>query len=271
MKYKNFLTDESEGNTEYKDVFLQEFDIITAENYCKPKQIIKSTDDTIENSYINYDGCHYINDWAVENNIAHKGHALTWPSPSKYPDWYEEITDADVLEAHTIDYIIEVMNEMGELYAWDVVNEAISNSDAVYLKDNVLTPVDDYVCLAFTTARAVREANGWDTILFYNEYDFESDQGDFTVKSDKVLELMTDMVDRDCGVDAVGFQTHIDLSYSDENIQGIKNNFDAYADLGLYVQISEIDVRCGKGETNSKYTECAVEEGEEWTNDMYTA
>jgi GH35 family endo-1,4-beta-xylanase len=77
-------------------------------------------------------------------------------------------------------------DDLQEDDGWDDVNEAISNSDAVYLKDNVLTPLDDYVCLAFTTARAVREANGWDTILFYDEYDFESDQGDFKVKSDKV-------------------------------------------------------------------------------------
>lgn len=51
-----------------------------------------------------------------------------------------------------IDYIIEVMTEMGELYAWDVVNEAISNSDSVYIKDSMFSPIDDFICTAFMTA-----------------------------------------------------------------------------------------------------------------------
>lgn len=80
---------------------------------------------------------------------------------------------------------------------------------------------------------------------------------------------MEELIEGDCGVDGVGFQTHIDIAYSDDDMTGIKDNFSRLADLGLYVQLTEIDVRCGKGETNSKYTECPIEEGEEWTNDMY--
>jgi len=42
-----------------------------------------------------------------------------------------------LIEDHMIDWIIEVMNEMGELYAWDVVNEAIHNASPYGYKDTV--------------------------------------------------------------------------------------------------------------------------------------
>jgi len=265
MKYKNFLSDD---DGQYGEVAAREFDLITPENYCKPKMMLKSTDDTLENSYVNYDGCHYLNDYAIENDMAFRGHALVWPAPGKYPDWFEELEGDDMLEEWMIDYIIEVMHEMGDMYAWDVVNEAISNSDAEYIKTSVLSGIDDFICTAFSTAKAVANENGWETLMFYNEYDFESMYGDFATKSDKVYTLMADLVENDCGVDGVGFQTHIDIGFSDENIDGIQDNFDRLADLGLYVQYTEIDVRCGKGPNNAKYTECPIEEGEEWTSDM---
>lgn len=96
MKYKNMLTDEDVEGGQYASKFLEEFDIMTTENWCKPAQMLKSEDDTLDTWYAKYDGCHYMNDWAIENNIAHRGHALVWPSPGKYPDWFEDnYYDAD--------------------------------------------------------------------------------------------------------------------------------------------------------------------------------
>jgi GH35 family endo-1,4-beta-xylanase len=224
MKYKNMLADEDEEEPLYASTFVSEFDIATVENWCKPAQMLKSTDDTLENSYAKYDGCHYMNDWMIENDIAHRGHALVWPAPGKYPDWFEALTDDDAIEEHMINWIIEVMNEMGELYAWDVVNEVIHNSTYEY-KDTVFKNIDDFVCSAFKTAKTVADENGWDTLMFYNEYDFESMVGEFAGKSDAVYDLMEDLVTRDCGIDGVGFQTHLDIGYSDDDIQGIADNF----------------------------------------------
>jgi len=36
---------------------------------------------------------------------------------------------------------------------------------------------------------------------------------------------MEDLVTRDCGIDGVGFQTHLDIGYSDDDIEGINDNF----------------------------------------------
>ena len=248
MKYKNMLADEDVDGGQYASKFLEEFDIMTTENWCKPAQMLKSTDDTLDTWYSKFDGCHYMNDWAVENEIAHRGHALVWPSPGKYPDWFEDGyydeggAYADEVEEWMIDWIITVMNEMGELYAWDVMNEAVHNSAAEsdtitdYLKDTPFKVIDDFICTAFQTARTVNDENGWNTLLFYNEYDFESAAEDsaFYTKSQNTYHLMNYLVENDCGIDGVGYQTHIDIGYSDDDIQGIKDSFDMYADLGLY-------------------------------------
>ena len=37
----------------------------------------------------------------------------------------------------------------------------------------------------------------------------------FQVKSDKLYEWVRDLKERNCGIEAVGFQTHIDISYTD--------------------------------------------------------
>lgn len=280
MKYKNILADEDEENPLYKSTFAEHFDISTVENWCKPGQILKVDEDCESLAdcdwYVKYDACHYMNDWFIENDIAHRGHALVWPAPGKYPDWFEalphtEEADYELIEEHMIEYIIQVMNEMGELYAWDVVNEVVSNSSPYGYKDTVFKNIPDFVCTAFKTAKTVATDNGWDTLMFYNEYDFESmaEGSNFQGKSDAVYDLMEDLASRGCGVDGVGFQTHLDIGYSDDDIQGIADNFERYADIGLYVQLTEIDVRCGKNKDTYSY--CDLEEGDEWTSDMLNA
>lgn len=50
----------------------------------------------------------------------------------------------------------------------------------------------------------------------------------------------------ECPIDGVGFQNHMDITYSDENIQGIKQNVERYALIGVEVQFTETDVRCNQ-------------------------
>jgi GH35 family endo-1,4-beta-xylanase len=81
------------------------------------------------------------------------------------------------------------MTELGEVYAWDVFNEAISNNNKIFYQDSMFAKIDDFVCTFFLTASQVKHKYNWDTLLFYNEYNAESMYGAFQNKSDKVTNL----------------------------------------------------------------------------------
>ena len=238
MKFVYMQSDALE-NEQYNQTFLEEFDSLTTENWCKPKQMLKSDSQSLSDWSADFENCQFMNEFAIQNEIAHRGHALVWPSPGKYPEWLEEKyydkdgLYKDELENFMIDWIITVMHEMGELYAWDVVSGCVSNAAKAgaemseYLKDTVWYPIDDFICTAFKTAKTVSQLNGWETLLFYNDYNFNSahEDSEFFDKSENVYDLVKYLVDNDCGIDGVGFQTHLDIGFSDDDIQGMKSNF----------------------------------------------
>lgn len=70
--------------------------------------------------------------------------------------------------------------------------------------------------------------------------------GDYKTKSDKVYSLVKTLKENDCGIDGVGFQNHIDISFTDENIEAIRSNIQRYNDINITVHITETDVRCNQ-------------------------
>ena len=85
--------------------------------------------------------------------------------------------------------------------------------------------------------------------LMFNDYNHESRTGAMTLKSDAVYDFVKGLVDRGCGIDVVGFQSHFEAKdvVDSEFLNGIKTNIQRYSDLGLKVHISELDVVCKKG------------------------
>merc|ERR1712176_104462 len=108
------------------------------------------------------------------------------------------------------------------------------------LKANNWYPdVPDYVDLCF---QAAREAAGPGVKLFYNDY-----SGDSTVqsKSDRIYNYVKGMLDRGVPIDGVGLQFHIG-TWADiwfyNFYNGVRRNMQRYADLGLEVHITELDI-----------------------------
>jgi GH35 family endo-1,4-beta-xylanase len=281
----------------YKSNAEQEYDLVTAENACKPNQMMKDVDANSGQYTLYTDDCTALLSWANRNSMAFRGHALVWVTDEKYPDNFEtwannaSRTREDLYE-YLEDYIHSVMAAVGDIYSWDVVNEAIANSDTELLqsangygiKDNLFnqagTDMEDdpwVICKIFQIARDYRDAQGWSTQLVYNDYNAESMVGGFKNKSDKVYQLMHWMVDNECGVEGVGFQTHIDINYgslsyldgdvpgtSADHIAGVKANMDRLGRIGLKIHFTEVDVRYCKG---WKYTnDCPAITS--WTDDM---
>jgi len=138
----------------------------------------------------------------------------------------------------------------GQLYCWDVVNEAVADGSPSYpnnyLKSNVWYPsVPNYVDLAFQYARAADP----NIKLFYNDYGAEGSGA----KSDAVYNMLKSMKERKIPVDGVGLQYHVSLGYT-PNINDVISNIARLAALGLEVHITEMDVSFsgGNGNENSE-------------------
>jgi GH35 family endo-1,4-beta-xylanase len=107
MNYNHIQSDGLDGD--YVNHAIEEFDLITVENFCKPHQIIKSTNDTLEGMYFDYDNCLWMQEWASNNSMAFRGHALSWYNNHSYPYWYKQVDNSTELQDMFIDYITESM------------------------------------------------------------------------------------------------------------------------------------------------------------------
>ena len=127
--------------------------------------------------------------------------------------------------------------------AWDVVNEAAS--DAGTIRDaGSNNEVDgqsawvkvygdqSYIPLAFEFAKKYAPAG---CKLFYNDYNEYSPNKQAYIISD----ILKPLVEKDL-IDGVGMQSHISMSYP--TIDLYKSAMQQYADLGLEVQVTELDV-----------------------------
>src|SRR5262249_11082009 len=98
---------------------------------------------------------------------------------------------------------------------------------------------DRFIDEAFIAARAADP----DAKLFYNDYGTEGT----SAKANAVFNLVQGMVQRGVPIDGVGLQMHVSNG-GNPSAQQIATNMQRLVDLGLTVNISELDVStCGNG------------------------
>ncbi|MCL2373572.1 MAG: endo-1,4-beta-xylanase [Defluviitaleaceae bacterium] len=208
-------------------------------------------------------------EFAQANNIGMRGHTLLWHNQT--PDWFFRegfLTDGalvsrDVMIARLESYISQVLdffqtNYPGVVYAWDVVNEAVTTApgqfnnasgwhtrshwgDSNNPRSNrwyeVIGP--DYVRYAFYFARRYAAP---DVRLFYNDYNtFQRD------RTDAMLVLMEYLLDLGL-VDGIGLQSAMGLTWPSSLRTGTNNmvqELQRFGELGLEIHISELCVRIG--------------------------
>jgi endo-1,4-beta-xylanase len=218
------------NDTMYANVAGTEFAYVTPENEMK----WDSTEPT-QNQF-RFTGGDQIVQFAEAHGMKVKGHTLVWHS--QLPSWMQSMTGADTVRAAMTNHITKVMQHFkGHVIAWDVVNEAM---DGTMQRSDVFQQQigSGYIADAF---RAAHDADG-DALLFYNDYGAEGLGG----KSDAVFNMVKGLVNAGVPINGVGFQMHI-------GVQGwpptadVAANMKRYVDLGLKVNISEMDVSLCNG------------------------
>jgi endo-1,4-beta-xylanase len=215
------------GDPRYSAVLSRHFNYLTAEYEMKWGSTGQSP------GAENYGAGDAIASYAQSRNMQLKGHALIWHGST--PAYLSGLSAADFRIAFEQHIRATADHYRGRVLAWDVVNEAIAD-DGSGLRDTIFRQKlgDDYIADAF---RLAREADP-SALLFYNDYGGEGSGS----KSNRIYELVKGLLAQRVPIDGVGLQMHVTATGRPSD-GSLAANMRRLADLGLLVNISEMDVR----------------------------
>jgi endo-1,4-beta-xylanase len=172
--------------------------------------------------------------FARENGMLVFGHTLCWHT--QVPDWVfkdgASAASKELVLSRLRTHITNVMTHFrGEIYGWDVVNEAIDDGSEMY-KNNIWYQIcgPEYIFEAFEAARDADPA----AKLFYNDYSATN-----PAKREKIYTLLTELRSVEL-VDGMGMQGHWNTDAPSDGL--ISAALDRYRSTGVEVRISELDV-----------------------------
>jgi endo-1,4-beta-xylanase len=196
-------------------------------------------------------------DWAEADGIVDfaethgqqvRGHTLLWHQQN--PNWLTSGSwTRDQLGAIVQDHIAtEVGRYKGRVAAWDVVNEPF-DEDGTYRPTLFHTTLgQDYIAQALTWARAADPG----AKLYINDYNVEG----VNAKSTALYNLVKSLKERGVPIDGVGLQAHLIVGQVPSTLQ---QNIQRFADLGIDVAITELDIRMQLPATQAKLTQQAAD------------
>jgi endo-1,4-beta-xylanase len=184
--------------------------------------------------------------FAQAHGMKVRGHCLVWDHNN--PDWLAQGNFTPAQLSHLLqEHIATVVKHYaGQVFAWDVVNEAFDEHgkvrDSIWYNQPGIglahKDKDDKNKDSAYIERAFRWAHEADphALLFYNEAEAE----DLNTKSDAIYAMLNDFKQRGVPIDGVGLQMHI--TSLDPDLQSIAANLSRISALGLQIHITELDV-----------------------------
>ncbi len=227
--------------TNEAELILQQFGSITPENAMKMGPIHPK-----ENEYF-WNDADSIVAFAQKNNRKIRGHNLCWHNQA--PRWIftnaaGDTVNKEVLLQRLKDHITTVVNRYkGKIYAWDVVNEAISDKPDEYLRNSPWLRIcgEDFIAKAFEYAHAADP----DALLFYNDYNEIN-----PVKREKIFKLIKTLKEKGIPIHGIGLQGHWAINEPSED--ELNKTLKRFSELGLKIQITELDISVYNKEHNSR-------------------
>lgn len=165
-----------------------------------------------------------------KHNMHIVGHTLVWHS--QLAEWMNSVSDTTELSKILTNHISTIAGRYkGKIHTWDVVNEAL-NEDGSFRESLFYQLMgSDYIDLAFKeAAKADPEAK-----LVYNDYNLWKPE-----KRAGVVRLVKKLQEKGVKIDGIGMQAH--WSVEGPSLEDIENSILAYAELGLQVSFTELDV-----------------------------
>lgn len=221
VSLNNLYSDQS-----YRNITIKQFNSITAENVFKPEYLHP------EPLFYNWAPADSLAGFCARNGKRLYGHTLIWHKqiPAWMIDFQGNESDWEQMFKTHIQTIVS--HYKGKVEAWDVVNEAFNEdgtlTDCIWLQHLGR----DYIEKAF---RFAREADP-DAILFYNDFNLESNSN----KLSKVLDFLNELRNRGVPIDGIGLQMHI--SIKSPSASQIDETFREIAGQQYKIHVSELDI-----------------------------
>lgn len=206
-------------------------------NSITPENVMKMGPIHPEKDRFNWAPADALANFARENDLMMRGHALVWHQQAG--DWIFKADDGgqvskEELYARMKTHIDSVVTRYKDvIYAWDVVNEAIDDDASEFLRKSEWYEIagEEFIPKAFEYARAADP----NVKLFYNDYNAIIPE-----KRDRIYKLLKQLTDNNVPIDGVGIQGHWSIYGPTE--EELRAALDMYSQLGLEIQITELDV-----------------------------
>ncbi len=220
--------DQVAASSEDRPLLETHFSSVTAENAMKPQSIAPNEGDR---DYADGDA---LAAFARANSAGLRGHTLLWHRQT--PSYFFNGSASDI-RTRLEGYVTDVVSHFSDdVYAWDVVNEAITDDagvGSIYRDSNWFQAVGaDYIDWAFQAARAADP----NVKLFINDYNTE-----LPGKRARLIQLVRDLLDRGIPIDGVGHQAHLQLSSDVSELLQAIDDVDALG-ASLENHITELDI-----------------------------
>jgi endo-1,4-beta-xylanase len=217
--------------TDEGELILHQFNSMTPENAMKMGPLHPK-----ENEY-NWAGADSIAAFARRNNMKLRGHTLCWHNQT--PGWFFKDAEGkqvskELLLQRLKDHITAVVSRYkGIIYAWDVVNEAISDKKDEYFRPSLFYQIcgEEFIARAFEYAHAADPG----ALLFYNEYNEINE-----VKREKIIRMIKGLQAKGVPIHGVGLQGHWALNEPARD--QLDKTLEDFSKLGLQLQITELDI-----------------------------
>ena len=180
--------------------------------------------------------------WLASQSIPVRGHTLVWPGYNNLPIHVKNLLDSSPLNSHQQQLLRDAISLhisdiagtfVGQLAAWDVVNEVRSNHD---IMDN-LSEGDHAIVDWFQQAENIDPA----ATRYINDYGILTSAGSTnSANQQHYADTIQFLLDNNAPIDGIGFQSHFVESTltGPENLWAILDRFHQF---GLDMQVTEFD------------------------------
>lgn len=227
--------------TDEADLVLKHFNSMTPENAMKMGPIHP------REGQFNWRDADSIVAFAQRHGMRLRGHTLVWHSQA--PVWFftngtGDTVNRDVLLQRMKEHITAVVTRYkGKIFAWDVVNEVISDNPREFYRNSPFLRIigEDFIEHAF---RFAHEADP-DALLFYNDYNEIN-----AVKRGKIIQMIRNLQAKGVPIHGVGLQGH--WAISEPSYGQLDSTLGEFAHLGLPMHITEVDISVYPKEHNAR-------------------